>query len=88
MIEKREPLKSIPYGMSCEGAVLLPVTAENPFMRIRLDTGEEVDTKLVGAYNADNVMAALAVGKLFFIDTRLHMMQSGITCLQTTVLSL
>jgi len=69
MIEKREPLKSIPYGMSCEGAVLLPVTAENPFMRIRLDTGEEVDTKLVGAYNADNVMAALAVGKLFFIDT-------------------
>ncbi len=69
MVEEREPIKSIPYGMKYEDASLLPVTSENPFMRIKLETGEEIDTKLVGSYNADNVMAALAVGKLFFIDT-------------------
>lgn len=70
MIEEREPIKSIPYGMKYEDASLLPVTSENPYMRIRLDSGEVIETQLVGSYNADNVMAALAIGKLFFIDAK------------------
>lgn len=70
MIEEREPVKSIPYGLKYEEASLLPVTSDNPYMRIRLESGEVIETQLVGSYNADNVMAALAIGKLFFIDTR------------------
>ena len=70
MIEEREPVNSIPYGLKYEGASLLPVTSDNPYMRIRLESGEVIETQLVGSYNADNVMAALAIGKLFFIDTK------------------
>lgn len=70
MIEEREPVKSIPYGLKYEDASLLPVTSDNPYMRIRLESGEVIETRLVGSYNADNVMAALAIGKLFFIDAR------------------
>lgn len=70
MIEEREPVKSIPYGLKYEEASLLPVTSDNPYMRIRLESGEVIETQLVGSYNADNVMAALAIVKLFFIDTK------------------
>ena len=40
------------------------MSAEHPFLRIELD-GRVINTNLVGSYNADNVMAALAVGKQF-----------------------
>ena len=43
---------------------MLPSSAEEPFLRIELD-GRVINTNLVGSYNADNVMAALAVGKQF-----------------------
>ncbi|MBR2224921.1 MAG: UDP-N-acetylmuramoyl-tripeptide--D-alanyl-D-alanine ligase [Bacteroidales bacterium] len=58
------PLSIIPYGVAGEDAEILPTSAENPFLRMSI--GEEVlETKLVGAYNAANVMAALAVGRQF-----------------------
>ena len=60
------PLSIIPYGVAGEDAEILPTSAENPFLRMSI--GEEVlETKLVGAYNAANVMAALAVGRQFGI---------------------
>ncbi len=59
----------IPYGVGFSGSRVLPSDDFNPFLRIEL--GEMncyvVRTNLVGAYNADNVMAALAVGKHFGI---------------------
>ena len=58
------PLSIIPYGVAGEDAVILPTSAENPFLRMSIG-GETLETKLVGSYNAANVMAALAVGRQF-----------------------
>ena len=58
------PLSIIPYGVAGEDAEILPTSAENPFLRMSIG-GEMLETKLVGSYNAANVMAALAVGRQF-----------------------
>ena len=60
------PLSIIPYGVAGEDAEILPTSAENPFLRMSIG-GEVLETKLVGSYNAANVMAALAVGRQFGI---------------------
>ena len=67
----------IPYGLEYSGASVLLSSAEHPYLRISLpchsgaDANESMTltTNLVGSYNADNVMAALAVGAQFGIDT-------------------
>ena len=58
------PLSIIPYGVEGEDAVILPTSSEQPFLRMEI-SGKLLETKLVGAYNAANVMAALAVGRQF-----------------------
>ena len=58
----------IPYGLDYYGAEVLPSTPDNPFLRMALPDGQVVNTNLVGSYNADNVMAALAVGLHFGIS--------------------
>ena len=55
------------YGLNYQGAELLDVTPEKPFMGLRLG-GIEIHTQLVGAYNAANVLAALAVGDYFGVS--------------------
>ena len=57
-------LITIPYGLKHQGAEILPVTAEHPLLRIRLN-GRVIKTHLAGAYNATNVLAAIAVGRHF-----------------------
>ena len=52
------------YGMKYQGAELLPTTPDEPFLGLRLRDCE-IHTQLVGAYNAANVLAALAVGDYF-----------------------
>ena len=61
------PLSIIPYGVAGEDAVILPTTADQPFLRMEIG-GEVLETRLVGAYNAVNVMAALAVGRQFGVS--------------------
>ena len=57
----------IPYGLEYQGGKVLPSSAEQPFLRI--EVGERViSTNRVGSYNADNVMAALAVGAQFGVS--------------------
>ncbi|MBO4671540.1 MAG: UDP-N-acetylmuramoyl-tripeptide--D-alanyl-D-alanine ligase [Bacteroidales bacterium] len=52
------------YGLDYQGATLLPTTPEAPFLGLQVgDT--RIRTQLVGAYNAANVLAALAVGDYF-----------------------
>ncbi len=68
MASERPDLRIIPYGLSLQGASVLPVSAEHPYLRIRLASGQTVETGLVGAYNADNVMAAMAVGREFGVE--------------------
>lgn len=55
----------IPYGLEYQGAKVLPSSAEFPYLRIRLNEDVQINTNLVGSYNADNVMAAIAVGSHF-----------------------
>ena len=52
------------YGIKYQGCEILPTSPDNPFLGIKL-AGEEIHTQLVGAYNAANVLAALAVGERF-----------------------
>ena len=56
------------YGLHYQGAEVLPATPSEPFLRIRLSDGQTVNTRLVGSYNAPNVMAALAIGEYFGVS--------------------
>ena len=62
----------IPYGVDYQGAKVLPSDSEHPYLRIALPVAADdylmIDTNLIGSYNADNVMAALAVGNHFGVD--------------------
>lgn len=57
----------IPYGLGYQKASVLPSSPDQPFLRISL-SGKVVETNLVGSYNADNVMAAIAVGAQFGVS--------------------
>ena len=40
----------------------------DPFVKIKAENGAEVQTKLIGAYNFENIMAALCIGKFFGVN--------------------
>ena len=68
MVAHRTGLRTRKYGVRLQNAKVLQATAERPFLTIELEhEGKSftISTKLVGDYNADNVMAALAVGEFF-----------------------
>lgn len=73
----------IPYGLDYMGAKVLPSDSDHPYLRISLpasisssvavmssevETSLQINTNLVGTYNADNVMSALAVGLHFGVS--------------------
>lgn len=57
----------LPYGLDYQGGVILFSDETHPFLRI-LCGGVLINTNLVGSYNADNVMAAIAVGAHFGVS--------------------
>ena len=66
MAEERPDLQLIPYGLHYQGAEILPSGESHPYLRIALkEEGTVINTHLIGSYNADNVMAAMAVGQYF-----------------------
>lgn len=73
MAEERRGLKIIPYGAKVMGAKVLPSSSESPFLRMVIPDGNEVlgiETNLVGRYNSDNVLAAIAVGQYFGVPVK------------------
>jgi UDP-N-acetylmuramoyl-tripeptide--D-alanyl-D-alanine ligase len=44
--------------------------AADPFVRIRAEDGSEVQTRLVGSYNFENIACALCVGKFFGVPAQ------------------
>ncbi|MBO4264328.1 MAG: UDP-N-acetylmuramoyl-tripeptide--D-alanyl-D-alanine ligase [Bacteroidales bacterium] len=52
------------YGVAYQRAEILPTSPEEPFLRLSV-SGHVLSTRLVGSYNAPNVLAALAVGTYF-----------------------
>lgn len=65
MAAARPDLKVVRYGAEAAGAEILPMTPEEPYLRMKLSSGETVRTHLVGSYNAPNVMAAICIGQYF-----------------------
>lgn len=63
----KQPCHFFGYGIAYQGAEILPSSPDVPFLRLRVG-GKLVRTQLVGAYNAANVLAALAVGEYFGVD--------------------
>src|SRR6185312_15096687 len=41
---------------------------KDPFIEVKINSGESIQTKLVGAYNLPNVLAAVSIGQYFKID--------------------
>lgn len=74
MASERPDLQTIPYGVRYQGAIVRETSAANPFLSIAApdENGDEIEisTHLVGAYNADNVMAAIAVGRHFGVSLK------------------
>ncbi len=64
MVRMRGGIQTIPYGVHRDHVEILPVTSSQPFLRMKSDEGM-VTTHLIGSYNADNVLAALCVGRYF-----------------------
>lgn len=64
MASSRPGLSIVPYGVAYDHVRILPSTAENPFLGLEYE-GLTVQTRLVGAYNADNVLAALCIARHF-----------------------
>ncbi|MBR4734682.1 MAG: hypothetical protein IK052_01185, partial [Bacteroidales bacterium] len=62
MLWDRE-MTCIAYGL--DGVEILPSSADNPFLRMKWANGRLLETHLVGAYNATNVLAALKIGWFF-----------------------
>ena len=75
---ERRGLDIIEYGIGYWGAEVLPSDAEHPFVRMAIpehpgeysedETLLGMETHLVGAYNANNVAAALAIGLHFGVS--------------------
>lgn len=68
----------VPYGVSVMKTAILEKDLEHPFLRLSFDAGLLegciAETNLVGDYNADNVMLAVAIGAYFEVpkDKILH----------------
>lgn len=58
----------LPYGVEYQGCSVLPADADNPYLRISHPDYGVISTNLVGSYNADNVIAAIAVGSRFGVS--------------------
>ena len=65
MASQRPDVRTVRYGVEAAGARILPVTSEEPYLRLEMPEGITVSTHLIGSYNAANVMAAVCVGRYF-----------------------
>ena len=67
-VEKSKTLKSYSFGINKENAnVNINSVAANPFVEI-LFSNLLIQTHLIGLYNANNINAALTIGKYFGVD--------------------
>jgi UDP-N-acetylmuramoyl-tripeptide--D-alanyl-D-alanine ligase len=67
-VEKSKTLKSYSFGISKESAdVNISSIAANPFVEIRF-SNLIIQTHLIGLYNANNINAALTIGKYFGVE--------------------
>jgi UDP-N-acetylmuramoyl-tripeptide--D-alanyl-D-alanine ligase len=68
MANSRKAERLIPYNTAEGKATILPNSETQPFLRLTVKGFPEISTHLVGNYNADNVLAALAIGDTFGVS--------------------
>lgn len=71
MVSTRPGLVARPYGVTVQNATVEKTSADNPFLSITLNDGNTVSTKLIGRYNADNVLCALFVAGFFDVPEKM-----------------
>lgn len=77
LFEKSEGIKRIGYGIeNNNGQVEGRITGSSPFLEMEWKnygdaTIYELKTHLIGTYNAENVLAAVCIGRYFDIDSKL-----------------
>jgi UDP-N-acetylmuramoyl-tripeptide--D-alanyl-D-alanine ligase len=42
--------------------------SSDPFIKIKTESGKEIDTQIIGSYNFENIAAALCIAKFFGVD--------------------
>lgn len=65
--ERSENATVIYYGTG-DSFYYAEILSASPYITYKTETGEIVKTKLFGAYNFDNILVALCVGKYFGVD--------------------
>jgi UDP-N-acetylmuramoyl-tripeptide--D-alanyl-D-alanine ligase len=68
MVNGRKVERLIPYNTAENKATILPSSETQPFLRLAVKGFPDINTHLVGNYNTDNVLAALAIGHTFGIS--------------------
>ncbi len=68
MLRERGIERALAYGIIPDEVNILPNSPEHPFLRLAFPDNTAINTQLIGNYNADNVLAALAVGRHFEIS--------------------
>lgn len=77
LFKQSEGIERIGYALqSANGQVTGKITGSSPFLQMTFtnfgsDEVFELNTKLIGSYNAENVMAAVCIGRYFDIDSKL-----------------
>lgn len=71
MVSTRPGLVARPYGVTVQNATVEKTSADNPFLSITLNDGNTVSTKLIGRYNADNVLCALFIAGFFDVPEKM-----------------
>lgn len=65
-VEKAKGIKTISFGTEKSEYNIVFVSA-NPFVKVKIDE-VEIESKLIGSYNYNNIAAAIAIGKYFKIE--------------------
>lgn len=68
MVARRCFKETVAYSRFTLGVQALPMSGEHPFLQLDLASGRTIKTNLLGAYNADNVLAALTLAKCFGVS--------------------
>lgn len=66
--DKARRFKSVVWYPSANDYYKCSLISSDPFLLVEAENGDQVQTQLTGAYNFENVAAALCIGKFFGVD--------------------
>ncbi|ESU27394.1 murF protein [Flavobacterium limnosediminis JC2902] len=66
--EKTENLSRFTFSVTTDGDIQINSVSANPMVKIGFKN-EEIDSHLIGIYNANNINAAITIGTYFNVDT-------------------